>query len=134
MLFRSWQRSHRLAEAAQLTADHVMGSAAIPVLFPPVALGARWLGDGGIRMTAPLSPPLHLGANRVLAIGIRHPGTSSSMPPSGSPPPASGISLAEIAGVLLNAAFLDGHIESTTSSELGMQFPFGHPRARWDKK
>jgi NTE family protein len=48
--------------------DHVMASAAIPVLFPAVHLNGSWHGDGSVRDTAPLSPALHLGADRILVI------------------------------------------------------------------
>jgi NTE family protein len=109
-----WQRSHRQARAAELSTDHVLSSAAIPVLFPPVRIDDGWYGDGGIRMTAPLSPPVHLGADRVLAIGIAQPrprqppegpGAGSTSRAFGAP--NGGITLAEMAGVLLNALFLD---------------------------
>ena len=60
-----------------ITLDQVMASAAIPIFFPPVQVGHSWYGDGGVRLTAPMSPALHLGADRVLVIGIRHPRTAA---------------------------------------------------------
>jgi len=84
--------------------DHVMASAALPFFFPAVQVGNAWYGDGGIQLTAPLSPAIHLGAGRILAISTRY---RASQPEAeipvidGYPPPA------QIAGMLLNAIFLD---------------------------
>lgn len=100
----TWERPQRLTECTTLTVEHVMASAALPLLFPAVQLGNEWFGDGGIRLTAPLSPALHLGARRVLAISTRYARTATESEESairGYPPPA------QVAGVLLNAIFLD---------------------------
>jgi len=99
-----WQRPHRSAIEAELTVDHVMASAALPLFFPAIQIGDRWHGDGGIRLTAPLAPALHLGAERILAISTRYPkkGHESDRPDSfGYPSPA------RVLGVLMNAIFLD---------------------------
>ena len=102
---RPWLRTGRLGRRAELTVDHVLASAAIPLFFPPVLVDAAPFGDGCIRMTAPLSPAIHLGAERILAIGIRpEEGPGESYVPRGAgvaPTPA------EIGGVLLDAVFLD---------------------------
>src|SRR5690606_12333111 len=58
-----WQRPYREGRTAQITVEHILASAAIPVLFPAIKLGDSWHGDGSIRQTAPLSPALHLGAD-----------------------------------------------------------------------
>jgi len=63
-----WERPLRRSARAALTIDRVMASAALPMVFPAVLLGKHWHGDGGIRLAAPLSPALHLGATRMLAI------------------------------------------------------------------
>ena len=81
-----------------------MASAALPLLFPAVQIGNAWYGDGGIRLTAPLSPALHLGAQRILAISTRYERSQQDWEDAkiaGYPPPA------QVAGVLLNAVFLD---------------------------
>ncbi len=67
-----WIRSYRMSRRATLGVGHVLASAAIPVFFQPVKLDGVYYGDGCVRLTTPLSPALHLGAERVLAIGIRH--------------------------------------------------------------
>ena len=99
-----WQRPQRRSALAQLTVDHVMASAALPLLFPAVHVDGEWFGDGGIRLTAPLSPALHLGAARILTISTRHPRSRAEADVSqiaGYPPPA------QVLGVLYNAVFLD---------------------------
>lgn len=99
-----WVRPLRRAELTRITVDHVMASAALPIFFPAVRVGDMWFGDGGIRLIAPLSPALHLGANRLLAISTRYEQSQSeSDVPAilGYPPPA------QVLGMLLNAVFLD---------------------------
>jgi NTE family protein len=81
-----------------------MASAALPFFFPAIEVDGAWYGDGGIRLAAPLSPAVHLGARRIIAISTRY-GRSreeADWPAMvGYPPPA------QVAGVLLNAIFLD---------------------------
>jgi NTE family protein len=99
-----WQRPQRRSENARLGIEHVMASTALPLLFPAVRVGKEWYGDGGIRLTAPLSPALHLGAARILTISTRHPRSRAEADVSqivGYPPPA------QVLGVLYNAVFLD---------------------------
>jgi len=100
---RPWQRSSREGVRARLTVDHVMASAAIPIFFPPVQVGEGYFGDGCVRMVYPMSPAIHLGAERILAISVRHP----RLTPGSSTSPAGPLPLSQIAGVLLNAIFLD---------------------------
>lgn len=99
-----WERPVRRSRNSVLTVEHVMASAALPLFFPAVQLTDGWYGDGGIRLTAPLSPVLHLGARRILAISTRY-GKSLEEADrplvQGYPPPA------QIIGVLMNAIFLD---------------------------
>jgi NTE family protein len=100
-----WQQTRRRAERAKIGVDHVMASSAIPLLFPPVLLDDRWFGDGSIRNTAPLSPAIHLGAQRILAISVREPRPDMDLGRYLGARPAP--SIAEIAGVLLDAVMLD---------------------------
>jgi NTE family protein len=101
---RMWRRPHRRSQVAELTVDHVMASAALPLFFPAVRVGDSWHGDGGVRLTAPLSPALHLGADRILAISTRYRRSQeeADRPAThGYPPPA------QVLGVMMNAVFLD---------------------------
>jgi NTE family protein len=68
---RDWARVQRVGRRATLTLDHLMASVAIPLLFPPMALGEEHFGDGAMRQMHPLSPAVHLGSDRVLVIGVR---------------------------------------------------------------
>ncbi|HUP46407.1 MAG TPA: patatin-like phospholipase family protein [Thermoanaerobaculia bacterium] len=102
--FDVWERPMRRSVMATLTVEHVMASAALPIVFPAVQLGRHWFGDGGIRLAAPLSPALHLGATRMLAVSTHHPQTftEASEPETfGYPPPA------QILGQLMDSIFLD---------------------------
>jgi NTE family protein len=67
----NWSRVQRLGARTQITIDHLMASAAIPLLFPPIRLGDEYFGDGAMRQLHPLSPAIHLGADRLLIIGVR---------------------------------------------------------------
>jgi len=100
-----WRRSHRVGMSCRLTVEHVMASASLPLFFPSVVLGGEWYGDGGIRLSAPLSPAVHLGARRILAISTSHKGGVAVKDRApmidGYPPPA------QIVGSLINALFLD---------------------------
>jgi NTE family protein len=87
-----------------LRIDHVMASSALPIFFPAIDVDGSWYGDGGIRLTAPLSPAIHLGARRIIAVTTRYaPSPQEADEPEvhGYPPPA------QVAGVLMNAIFLD---------------------------
>jgi NTE family protein len=66
-----WGRHQRVGRRESLTLDHLMASMSIPFLFPPVMLGGEYYGDGAQRQLWPLSPAIHLGADRLLIIGVR---------------------------------------------------------------
>ncbi|HVS16123.1 MAG TPA: patatin-like phospholipase family protein [Thermoanaerobaculia bacterium] len=100
----TWDRPSRRAVRTRFTVDHVMASAALPLLFPAVELAGSWHGDGGIRLAAPLSPALHLGADQILAISTsyRRAFHEAEAPAThGYPPPA------QVLGQLMSAIFLD---------------------------
>jgi NTE family protein len=101
---RPWHRSSREGLRDRLTVEHVMASAAIPIFFPPVRVGDGFFGDGCVRLVYPMSPAIHMGAERILAIGVRHPRLAPATPAA---PVEGSLPLSQIAGVLLNAVFLD---------------------------
>jgi NTE family protein len=68
---REWARVQRLGRRTELSLDHLMASVAIPLLFPPMRLGDEYFGDGAMRQLNPLSPAIHLGADRLLILGVR---------------------------------------------------------------
>lgn len=98
----NWKRAQRIGFSSRITVDHLMASSAIPFLFAPVKLNREYFGDGSIRQTAPISPALHLGADRVLIIG-NHQSEPNLQRASNPKTP----SIGEIAGHTLNSLFLD---------------------------
>jgi NTE family protein len=66
-----WSRAQRHGERVPLNLDYLMASLSIPFLFPPTCLQGEYFGDGAMRQTAPLSPAIHLGADRLLVVGVR---------------------------------------------------------------
>ncbi len=99
-----WERPMRRSVKTGLSLAHVMASAALPLFFPAVRIGDYWYGDGGIRLSAPLSPALHLGAQRILAISTSHRKTfaqADQPTTAGYPPPV------QILGHLMSSVFLD---------------------------
>ena len=114
-----WERPLRRGVRARLTIDHVLASASLPIVFPAVRLGAHWHGDGGIRLSAPLSPALHLGSDRILAISTHYAKSfaEADEPQSiGYPPPA------QILGQLMDAIFLDAIDEDSSRLERANAF------------
>jgi NTE family protein len=97
-----WVRSTRIGVREHLGLEHVMASAAIPIIFPPVKIRGVYFGDGCVRLLSPLSPAIHLGAGRLVAVGVRHVEAAVATRPDEGPLPISAI-----AGLLLNAVFLD---------------------------
>lgn len=101
----SWARTRRIGRRAKLSVDHLLASAAVPFVFPPVKLGGEYYGDGSMRHRAPLSPAIHLGADRLLVIGARdeHPDPEPADDAAARPP-----TLANLAGYMLDTLFMDG--------------------------
>jgi NTE family protein len=100
----AWERPQRKSVSCQLIVEHVMASASLPYVFPAIEVDGSWYGDGGIRLTAPLSPAVHLGAKRIIAVSTRYARSRDEADRpviAGYPPPA------QVAGVLYNAIFLD---------------------------
>jgi len=100
----TWERPQRKSVSCRIGVEHVMASASLPFFFPAVEVDGHWYGDGGIRLTAPLSPAVHLGAARIIAVSTRYARSRDEADQpviNGYPPPA------QVAGVLYNAVFLD---------------------------
>lgn len=101
-----WRRYRRTGVAAKLSLEHLMASAAIPGIFPAAKVGADFYADGALRQVAPISPALHLGADKVFVIGVsgnRNPvhWAKRTLPAKHSP------SIAQVFGHLFNSAFID---------------------------
>jgi NTE family protein len=98
-----WKRERRIGIAARIEIEHLLASSAIPLLFPAVRLNREYFGDGSMRQLAPLSPALHLGAERVLVIGVRK--TAETQPERVKVDTYP--SLAQIGGHIMGSIFLD---------------------------
>jgi len=97
-----WERNQRIGAAVVLQPEFLLASAALPFLFPAVKLHREYFGDGSMRQIAPVSPALHLGADRVFIVGTGRQSLEQARVRSNLYP-----SLAQIAGHALNSIFLD---------------------------
>lgn len=100
-----WNRASRAGRRRHIDLDVLMASAAIPFIFPAWSIDGNHYGDGAMRQLAPLSPAVHLGANRVFVIGTR--GSAAATPPTGAiaqAPPSPG----HLLGFVLDSLFTDG--------------------------
>ena len=102
---QQWSRTRRVGMRQELHLDHLMASIAVPMIFPPVRIGGEYFGDGAMRQATPLSPAIHLGADRILVIGVRDETADPAADP-GSPQPFP--SMGQIAGYILDTLFMDG--------------------------
>lgn len=112
--FNSFAGPNLRTATTRFTVDHVMASAALPFVFPAVRIDNAFHGDGGIRMAAPLSPAVQLGARRIIAMStgyLRNPEEAVTPVVTGYPPAA------QILGQLVNAIFLDGIEEDVARME-----------------
>lgn len=101
-----WQKSRRKSEKTKIESEHVMASSAIPLLFPPIGVDDRYFGDGCVRNTAPCSPSIYLGSQKILVIGVRRSTQTvyESLVMRNSKAPSVG----RVLNVLLNSVMLDG--------------------------
>ena len=98
-----WKRSQRLGIRTRIGVEHLMASSAIPFLFPAHHLNREYFGDGSMRQIAPVSPALHLGADRVMVIGTARTNDEAPARTRGDLYPT----LAQVAGHVMNSIFLD---------------------------
>ncbi|MDY0014295.1 MAG: patatin-like phospholipase family protein [Rhodocyclaceae bacterium] len=97
-----WRRAQRVGVRTDLGVPHLMASSAIPFVFPAEKIRREYFGDGSMRQLAPISPAIHLGAERILVIGSGRRAEEGRQRAEGYPP------LAQIAGHALSSIFLDG--------------------------
>lgn len=98
-----WLRTHREGRREKMSIDHLMASSAIPVIFPSVKIGEENFGDGSMRQISPISPALHLGAEKILIIGLRMEKKLRDL----KEPDTSRPSLGQISGYVLDTLFLN---------------------------
>jgi NTE family protein len=97
----AWRRAQRLGVRSELRTDHLMASSALPFVFPAVKINREFFGDGSMRQLAPVSPAIHLGADRILVIGAGRTAEEGRVRVERYPSPA------QIAGHALSSIFLD---------------------------
>jgi NTE family protein len=102
---KGWARVRRVGVPAVIDIEHLMASAAVPFVFPPVQIGGEFYGDGSMRHHAPLAPAIHLGADRMLVIGTRD--EQPDLPPPNDAKPEVP-TFAHLAGYMLDTLFMDG--------------------------
>lgn len=101
---REWRRVRRAGVRRRLDLDVLMASSAIPFIFPAARVDGDYYGDGAMRQLAPLSPAVHLGANRLLVVGTRAEGAAT--PSDGGL--ETGPSPGHLLGFVLDSLFTDG--------------------------
>lgn len=99
-----WKRATRIGLPTTLTTEHLMASSAIPLVFEAVRIHREYFGDGSMRQTAPLSPALRLGAEKLLVIGVRQ---EQRVQPLRTKENVEYPSIAQIGGHVLSSIFLD---------------------------
>lgn len=98
-----WRRSRRKGVPARLRVEHLLASSAIPTILPAAKIDGEYYGDGALRQVSPISPALHLGAERVMVVGVSgNPNTPPVASHEGHSP-----SLAKMIGHVFNSAFID---------------------------
>lgn len=98
-----WKRAKRCGQPTQLNSEHLMASSAIPLVFPSIKIKDEHFGDGSVHQLSPLSPAIHLGAERIFVIGVDQPNERLHAAENNSHPPTA----ATIAGHLLDSIFAD---------------------------
>jgi NTE family protein len=98
-----WIRASRKGARVHLTLDHLMASLSMPFLFRPIFLNQQYYGDGAMRQTSPLSPALHLGANRLLVVGVGDPSVAGI----GMRNPGAEPTFGQMFGFMLDSLFMD---------------------------
>lgn len=108
-----WSRAHRIGIPSHITFEHLLASSAIPLVFPATKINREYFGDGAVRQQAPLSPALHLGAEKILVVGVSANTTAEKK--SRAEQSIGYPSIAQIISHVMNSAFLDsfeGDIET----------------------
>jgi NTE family protein len=102
---KPWARVRRIGRPAKIQMEHLLASSAVPFVFSPVKIGGEYYGDGAMRHRAPLSSAIHLGAERLLVIGVRdeHPDPEPREDAGAERP-----TFAHLAGYMLDTLFMDG--------------------------
>lgn len=130
---KSWYRTDRFGVKTKIGIEHILGSSSIPFFFPPTRINDSYYGDGCVRQTTPLSPCIHLGAKKIIAIGIRHLRTQEKAVELSMKPQFDSPGIAQIAGMTMNSVFLDSleaDVERMERINQTIKRAGGHPELR----
>lgn len=122
----NWESNRSLGLRSRLTYNHLLASSAIPTIFPAQKIGEHYFADGAMRQQSPISPALHLGAEKIMVIGVsgnrapKHWNHEVSRP---HPP-----TIAQITGQLLNSAFIDNLEDDIEQLERINEITLNHPK------
>lgn len=97
-----WDRSRRRGERTEIEPVHLLASSSLPFVFAPVQINGRFFGDGALRLTAPQSPAIHAGADRIMVIAAR-----DNLPDRAPNPDRHSPAIGEMAGHALDILFND---------------------------
>ncbi len=100
---KPWVRANRVGVKTKIGLEHLMASSAIPFIFAPHKIDDEYYGDGSMRQNAPTSPALHMGADKLFVIGVKHEDPFSTLEKRTKSYPT----LGQIAGHVLDSIFLD---------------------------
>jgi NTE family protein len=103
-----WRRTRRRSFQTEITAQHVLASSAIPIFFPPIEIDGVFYGDGCLRNPAFISPALHMGAEKLIIVGVRRADAPAGAEDEAPITPGQTPSLARIMSIILNSLFFDG--------------------------
>lgn len=96
-----WTKPRRYSASTLIRTQHIVASCSIPMIFPAIPIGHEYFADGSFRNTSPVSPIIHMGAKKILVIGVRGPNEFYDKEYKNQP------SIAKVAGSILNALFFD---------------------------
>lgn len=120
---QEWKRVQRVGIRDMIGVDHVMGSASIPLFFPPWKIGNRWFGDGCLRNTAPLSPARRIGATKLIVVGVRKAKDEQLVDDNIIKP-----TLGRVLSLIINAIFMDAiEVDIERSQIINENLKMAHP-------
>ncbi|HMQ11109.1 MAG TPA: patatin-like phospholipase family protein [Oligoflexia bacterium] len=130
---KEWIRSRRIAVRTNLKVEHIMASSAIPMFFPPVYVDNAYYGDGAMRSRQPLSPAIHLGADSILAIGVRRAKPQKEKSELEQQQKPKTIVMADVMATILNSILLDSLDSDIERLSQINQFVSEHPGSKFKK-
>lgn len=102
-VFEDWNYPRHVSQRVNLRMEHILGSTALPLFFPPAKINGFHFGDGGMGLTAPLRGAIRFQVDKILILGTRQPPGFGDYEQLRN----GDIGFAHILGGILNGLFLD---------------------------